>query len=447
MGFQSGSQIRPELGALDYSGYTNAAAINAQAMSNLGQDIGDGIEKYKKNKEITSSMIASFEGKVAADPSILPAVQGMGDEVTKAYENFTKGKYSKNDAMILNGAASTFQEQRQVTQQMLMDQQAFKVQMDGQKLENFNRQLENKGIIMDSANKEALSKTVAIFGSLDNAPKAEVFATFSHFGGNDQMVIEEAYTGSQPEQTAEMQNVRAEAEATGKSIAEIYEERRTKGPNTVVNVVGEAPSMTAGQEMVENTFVGRQESILNASADATKYIQLAELGQYLLAGGMETGALEKTKMLAKNISNSLGLTDFDISNQELFVTQIEPIMMEFIQQTKGAISEKEMGLFQSWSADMKKTPGGNMKVLKALQKANENINATKQIIVEMNGQGKSAQEIDAAIEDYLVKNPPAGYSRKSLGISDGEPTALPDNWSDERKKKYQALIKAKNNSN
>lgn len=51
MGFQSGSQIRPELGALDYSGYTRAAAINAQAMSNLGQKVGGAIEGYYKKKK------------------------------------------------------------------------------------------------------------------------------------------------------------------------------------------------------------------------------------------------------------------------------------------------------------------------------------------------------------------------------------------------------------
>ena len=51
MGFQSGSQIDPRLGALDYSGYTNAAAIQGQAMANLGSQIGGAITQYKKKKE------------------------------------------------------------------------------------------------------------------------------------------------------------------------------------------------------------------------------------------------------------------------------------------------------------------------------------------------------------------------------------------------------------
>ena len=69
MGFQSGSQIRPELGALDYSGYTNAAAINAQAMANLGKQVGGAISDYRQKKEEkqlteqAANMVLSFAGQ------------------------------------------------------------------------------------------------------------------------------------------------------------------------------------------------------------------------------------------------------------------------------------------------------------------------------------------------------------------------------------------------
>jgi len=51
MGFQTGSQIRPELGNADYSGFANAANIRAQAMSDLGSQIGGAIKEYSKKKE------------------------------------------------------------------------------------------------------------------------------------------------------------------------------------------------------------------------------------------------------------------------------------------------------------------------------------------------------------------------------------------------------------
>lgn len=51
MAFQSGTQIRPELANADYSGFANAANIRAQAMMNLGEQIGGAIKDYQIKKE------------------------------------------------------------------------------------------------------------------------------------------------------------------------------------------------------------------------------------------------------------------------------------------------------------------------------------------------------------------------------------------------------------
>ena len=51
MAFQAGTQIRPELGNADYSGFARAAEIRGAAMADLGSKIGSVIEDYKKDKE------------------------------------------------------------------------------------------------------------------------------------------------------------------------------------------------------------------------------------------------------------------------------------------------------------------------------------------------------------------------------------------------------------
>jgi hypothetical protein len=71
MAFQTGTQIRPELADADYSGFVNAANIRAQAMMNLGEQIGGGIREYQKNKEITGELTGQIEGSLTADPSLL----------------------------------------------------------------------------------------------------------------------------------------------------------------------------------------------------------------------------------------------------------------------------------------------------------------------------------------------------------------------------------------
>ena len=51
MGFQTGTQIRPELNNADFSGFARAAEIRGAAMANLGSKIGSIIKDYKKDKE------------------------------------------------------------------------------------------------------------------------------------------------------------------------------------------------------------------------------------------------------------------------------------------------------------------------------------------------------------------------------------------------------------
>ena len=51
MAFQAGSQVRPELGRIDYSGFTQAAGIEGQALANLGAMIGGAIAVKKAKKQ------------------------------------------------------------------------------------------------------------------------------------------------------------------------------------------------------------------------------------------------------------------------------------------------------------------------------------------------------------------------------------------------------------
>ena len=51
MAFQTGSKIDPRLMQMDYSGFTNAASIRANAMDKLGQKIGSVIEDYAERRE------------------------------------------------------------------------------------------------------------------------------------------------------------------------------------------------------------------------------------------------------------------------------------------------------------------------------------------------------------------------------------------------------------
>ena len=51
MAFQTGTRVNPQLGRLDFSGFTNAANIQAKALANLGATVGEAITDYKEKKE------------------------------------------------------------------------------------------------------------------------------------------------------------------------------------------------------------------------------------------------------------------------------------------------------------------------------------------------------------------------------------------------------------
>jgi hypothetical protein len=116
MAFQAGTKVDPRLMQADYSGFANAASIRANALANLGQQIGDGIEKYQKNKEITAAGLASLEGTTAANPDLLLAFQSDTGDAGKAYKNIEAGDYNRKDVLIANGFASSYVNQQKITQ-------------------------------------------------------------------------------------------------------------------------------------------------------------------------------------------------------------------------------------------------------------------------------------------------------------------------------------------
>ncbi len=66
MAFQTGTRINPQLGALDFSGFTNAANIQAKSLASLGKTIGSAIAANKEKKqekalsEQAANMVFSF---------------------------------------------------------------------------------------------------------------------------------------------------------------------------------------------------------------------------------------------------------------------------------------------------------------------------------------------------------------------------------------------------
>jgi hypothetical protein len=100
MAFQTGSQVRPELGRADVSGFARGGEYIGQALANIGRDIGEGIEKYQKNKQITATSLAQLEAIGSARPDAYAALKTAGGDVSQSISNIEKGDYKQKDVSL-----------------------------------------------------------------------------------------------------------------------------------------------------------------------------------------------------------------------------------------------------------------------------------------------------------------------------------------------------------
>ena len=105
MAFQTGTKVDPRLMQADYSGFSNAASIQANAVAKLGAQIGAGIEKYAKKKEDKKNDQVSLEfiKKMGvfpdySDEEIMAGIKsfGGGTELVQAMTSI-QDSASKND--------------------------------------------------------------------------------------------------------------------------------------------------------------------------------------------------------------------------------------------------------------------------------------------------------------------------------------------------------------
>jgi hypothetical protein len=168
MAFQTGTRVDPRLGALDFSGFTNAANIQAQSLANLGQTIGSGIQKYQENKAITSAALASLEGATAADPAVLTALQNAPEDIAKAYKNLQENP-NKKDALMISGYVNAFTdtkskmaERAMAAREAEMEEARLKMEQDKSavEIEKIKAQTEKIGKMTTKERIEALSMEV-----------------------------------------------------------------------------------------------------------------------------------------------------------------------------------------------------------------------------------------------------------------------------------------------
>jgi hypothetical protein len=88
MAFQAGTQVDPRLMQADYSGFARAAQINAQAMANLGEQIGSAVTKYAVNKQKKEDKKLRYESILPYTTSVFGTEEG--EKMAQTFSNDAK---------------------------------------------------------------------------------------------------------------------------------------------------------------------------------------------------------------------------------------------------------------------------------------------------------------------------------------------------------------------
>jgi hypothetical protein len=362
MAFQTGTKVDPRLMAVDYSPIIRANEMKAQAISNFGGQVGSVIggaiaqhKKKKQDKVLKEQASNMVLSFVKKNPEV-GAMIGIDD------------LESSNVAVESLGGA-------EATLRVLSQFQQNQAETDSLKQNN-----------------EIVRKAVASNTNTDGSVGwSNVVSSYIDLGGTD------------PESVSK---IAKEQQAIN--------DPREQSPFVTVNTGG-------GEKMspYEKDVYGSQIApIVKGLPGAREAIDMANLGLNLLNKGVPTGTGQDAALMAKKMANAFG-ADFDVSNQELFKSKIEPMLMDFIANTKGAISDKEMDVFASWSAGLSKTPEGNRKILNAMKKAANNVIEVNGLLSKMPKASPMQQQ--EAVNKYLDDNPLVNYSneRNTLVSDDG----------------------------
>lgn len=146
MAFQTGSQINPALGRVDYTPYMQGAVAGAQSigqgLASLGQSVGAGIESYYKKKEQKQQedQATAFVGNlVKSDPQVAKFLGLQPSETGEYDEKALRAGIKTVGAPAILGLANNFQmmQQEQALRQQQMEGNSFLNQLISQ---NYDRQ-------------------------------------------------------------------------------------------------------------------------------------------------------------------------------------------------------------------------------------------------------------------------------------------------------------------
>ena len=178
--------------------------------------------------------------------------------------------------------------------------------------------------------------------------------------------------------------------ADGKTVAKHWVNKQTQSinpdpisvsPPRTVGVASESQRRTANREDKASSFIADIDS--DSRHSVREMSELNTLKDMLSNEGFQTGAGAEAKLFAGNLLKTfgvdIGLGD-DLTQQGLFNHIKQNFMSKRFEETKGAISDKEVTLFDKSITSFANTTEGNLKLIEFMLAAEQKkINVSKEI--------------------------------------------------------------------
>lgn len=177
-----------------------------------------------------------------------------------------------------------------------------------------------------------------------------------------------------------------------------------KPETTISNIVGGNQLPDEDSKMLGTRARGKLSGMLDLSDTAA--MSMGKIDEALrLLDTVQTGTFEDSKLAVKKVASALGMdVDVDsIADAEKLRVFLGDELMSRVGETKGAVSNKEMALFEKFSANFGNTPEGNRRILEFKRAKYERDKKLGQVISDMYQEGNDSVTINRFVTDWVNK--------------------------------------------
>lgn len=196
---------------------------------------------------------------------------------------------------------------------------------------------------------------------------------------------------------------------------------------------------TTSQKLQNEGAYKVNEATIAAGKESMKNMGDVNRGIGILEEGIRTGSFAGKETQLERLGTLFGIEAKDLKDREQLQEVLGSAVLKRVNQTKGSISDKEMSLFDSYSASINKSPAGNLAIMRAYAKSlQRDVDIAKQI-QSLRAAGKPEREIQSTINNFVLENPL--FSPKEESAVTGESAVHGPDWSDEKEQRIQELRK------